>query len=134
VTDQLPEVRRADCGHGFLPINTAPAARVQNGIHEQPVYLCEDCRARLQVPKVERKVVEPARAEPSPPSERAVLKTTQEAERVTDPDKARALGRAAAHHGLSRTLPGHIRHPREAAGRAWFAGYDEVKGVEKADG
>jgi hypothetical protein len=129
--NELPEVRRADCGHGFLLIDVPPAARAQNGQHEQPVYLCEDCRARLQAPKVERKVVEPAPAESSPLSERAILKTTQEAERVTDPDKARALGRAAAHHGLPRTLPGHIRHPREAAGRAWFAGYDEVKGAQE---
>jgi ribosome modulation factor len=57
---ELPEVRRADCGHGFLPIDTPPAARQQNGQHEQPVYLCEDCRARLGERKVETKDVRPA--------------------------------------------------------------------------
>lgn len=51
----LPEVRLASCGHGFLPLDVPPAAVMQNGMHQVQVYLCDDCRQRLNARKVETK-------------------------------------------------------------------------------
>ena len=50
---KLRALRRADCGHGYLPANAKPSGRD----HElgNALFLCEVCRAALKRPKIERK-------------------------------------------------------------------------------
>lgn len=117
---ELPEVRRADCGHGFLLMDVPPAAVMENGQHPRLVYLCEDCRASLHRPAIERKDVRLAGRHPG--------EIMLQGESVDWADR----GGQAARAGEQRTLPEELRgkHPRSAEPRAWFAGYDEAKAAE----
>ena len=110
---ELPEVRRADCGHGFLPVDTPPAARHQNGMHEQPVYLCDDCRSRLLAAAVPQVEFKDASAEP--------------ATRVV-PDPY-AEGRRDFHTGVPEDeCPYTDKRTKEA--KAWLAGWREAQAEE----
>lgn len=122
---ELPEVRRADCGHGFLPLDVPPAAVIQNGQHQQPVYLCEDCRRRLSTPQVERKDVRPERPAPpkvetrdAAPAPAAVAPTMEDGE-------AYELGRQAARDQRPEDdCPYADRRTKDA--REWLRGHREL--------
>lgn len=124
---ELPEVRRADCGHGFLPIDTPPAARVQNGQHEQPVYLCDDCRAGLSAPGVEHKDIRPARPAAIP----VEAKVASSPPAAKQNGEAYELGRQAARDRRSEEdCPYADRRTKEA--REWLRGFRFVADAQIA--
>ena len=133
--NELPEVRPASCGHGFLPIDVPPAARVQNGMHEQPVYLCEDCRGRLNTRKVETKPAPPIQTKeirPGVPLEASPEElrsgpdpAADEYQVMTGAPDAAAEGRRARLANQPRRVPAGI-HPRSDWARKFLAAYDEA--------
>lgn len=127
---ELPEVRRADCGHGVLLVDTPPAARIQNGIHEQPVYLCEDCRARFNARKVETK--------PAPVIETKSVESSlepfvdQDMESLRSNLSAYAEGAKAAR--ASKTEDDCPYDRRTKDGKEWLRGYREAESDGKPTG
>jgi len=110
MSDHLPRLRRADCGH-YSPEDLAPAGKAEDGHHD--VYLCNDCRGRLhQPPRVETKVVEP-------PS--------------NAPTDWTVAGTVAGVAGEARRVPDGL-HPRSREARDFLAAYDAVKGGVEVEG
>jgi hypothetical protein len=47
-TADLPKLRRADCGHGYLPVDAKPSG--VDHVKGEDVFLCAVCRAALNRP------------------------------------------------------------------------------------
>ena len=117
---ELPELRRADCGH-FIPADEPPAGRHRNGVHDQDVYLCDGCRERLNARKVETKVVEPGHAEPLRDGDQVRMET-----KVVVADSPRALGaKVAREGGTEGDCPFVDRRTRDA--KEWLRGFREAR-------
>jgi len=113
---ELPELRRADCGH-FIPADAPPAGRHRNGVHDQDVYLCDDCRSRLCARKVETK--------PGPAVEaKAVVPPAVPDAPASDLSPYAKGAKVARDGGTEENCPYSDRRTRDA--KEWLRGFREA--------